>query len=224
MGFVELLRLYIRAVCRRMYAFLKNYEASLKALKVELQKAERKLTEARIDKAIDVGQLILTVVAPELTLVTNFTIAVGGLVADELLGTGGPDASKIGRTAVTTFMGPFGKAMKYGKDFMAVEKITGIGNSAYDAKNLDEIDTAKQMIASIQNKIADVRRNYKVAMKLFPEWYEKLVLLNNQLNFAQAKINKLAAEADDARYYLSQELQRMRYRSPQIWRLEPDGP
>ena len=221
MGFFELLNLFIKSACRRMYNSLLNYEKSLKDLEVELKSAEHKKWGAYADKAIDFIQLGITILAPELSFVANLGIAVGGLVADEYLGTGGPDGSKIGRTALTTLSGPFGKAMKWGGDFEKFNKVVGVGNGGYDTKNLSEIETAKQLIAEIEIKIAAVKASYRTCAQLFPSWYDSLVRLNNQLTAAYTKIKALEREASQGRDMLKKELGHLNYKTPVVWRREP---
>ena len=205
---------------RELAGELKAYEQALARLKSALEEAKRARTEARIDKAIDIFQAVVTFAFPEIALAKEIAMGAGGLFADSRLGPQGPDGSKIARTTASTLKEPLSKVMKFSK---SMDKVAGVGskmNAVYDVLDFDELDTADAAIKNVQKAIEDEKAFHKrIVEHIWAKWRTRVMTFLASLERANKELEASAARLQEVRDALREQRDIAGYNPPVAWRI-----
>lgn len=212
----------------RMFPFrelareLKAYEQALSRLDGALAQANRELTEAKVDKAIDIFQGIVTFALPEIALAKEIVLGAAGLFADSRLGPQDPDASKIARTTASTLKEPLLKVTKLTKSMTNVAGIASKMNAVYDVFSADELDAAHAAIRTVKAAIDHEKAVHKRIMDdIWSKWRIRIAGFQASLERANRQLEESAARLNEVRDALRDQREIARYRSPTPWRLGP---
>ncbi len=205
---------------RELARELKAYEQALAQLRDALAQAKRARTEARIDKAIDIVQGIVTFAFPEIALAKEIALGAGGLFADSRLGPQGPDASKIARTTATTLKEPLSKVAKFSKSMDGVAGIGAKMNAVYDILDSDELDSADAAIKNVERAIENEKAAHKrIVDNIWAKWRGRTLVFRASLERANKKLEESADHLDEVRSALQEQRDLARYNPPIIWRI-----
>lgn len=210
----------------RMFPFrelareLKAYEQALSRLKDALAQAKRELTEARVDKAIDIFQGIVTFAFPQIALAKEIALGAGGLFADSRLGPQDPDASKIARTTASTLKEPLLKVTKLTKSMTNVAGVASKMNAVYDVISFDELDAAHAAIKNLKAAIDNEKATHKrIVENIWAKWRIRVAAFLASLERANKQLEESADRLNEVRSALREQSEMVKYRSPTIWRL-----
>ena len=205
---------------RELAQELKAYEKALARLKNVLDQAKRERNEARIDKAIDILQGIVTFAFPEIALAKEIALGAAGLFANSRLGPQAPDASKIVRTTATTLKGPLLKVTKLSKSMDGVAGVASKMNAVYDVLNFDELDAASDAIKKVEQAIVDEKATHKrIVQNIWAKWRMRVMTFLASLERANKQLEELAAHLDEVRSALREQRDISGYNPPIAWRL-----
>lgn len=205
---------------RELARELKAYEQALKTLEVAMARAKSDLTGARIDKAIDIFQGVVTFAFPEITLAKEIALGVGGLFADSRLGPQSPDASKIARTTASTLKEPLLKVTKLSKSMTNVAGVGSKLNAVYDVINMDELDAANAAIDNLKRAITDEKATHKrLVDDIWEKWRIRVATFMASLQRADRLLAESAEHLQQVRSALEAQKKIARYDTPVAWRI-----
>lgn len=210
----------------RMFPFrelareLKFYQLTLSRLKDALSRADSELTEARIDKAIDIFQGIVTFAFPQIALAKEIALGASGLFADSRLGPQAPDASKIVRTTASTLKEPLLKVTKLSKSMTNVAGVASKMNAVYDVISFDELDAAHAAIKNLKQAIADEKATHKrIVENIWAKWQIRVAVFIASLERANTQLEESADHLAEVRDALREQHDIAKYNPPIIWRI-----
>lgn len=210
----------------RMFPFrelaheLKVYQLTLSKLKDALDRADSELTEARIDKAIDIFQGIITFAFPQIALAKEIALGAGGLFADSRLGPQAPDTSKIVRTTASTLKEPLLKVTKLSKSMTNVAGVGSKINAVYDVLSFDELDAAHAAIKNLKQAIADEKATHKrIVENIWAKWRIRIAAFIASLERANKQLEESADHLGEVRDALREQHEIAKYNPPTAWRI-----
>jgi len=199
---------------------LTAYKKALTDLSNALDQAKRQRLGARIDKAVDIFQTVVTFAFPEITAAKEITMAAGGLLADSILGPQSPDASKVGRTTLTTLKEPISKVAKLSQ---SMDKLAGVAtkvNAVYDAVNTDELDQANAAVKAVERAIANEKATHQRMIKtIWERWRTRVLTFLVSLERAERKLKEAARDIEEYRTALDEQKTDAGYKSRMVWRV-----
>lgn len=199
---------------------LKAYEQALSGLKNALERAKRERNEARIDKAIDIAQGIITFAFPNISLAKEIAIGAAGLFADSRLGPQAPDGSKITRTTATTLKGPLMEITKLTKSMDGLAGVASKFNAVYDILNFEELDMANAAVENAKKAIKEEKETHKrIVANIWAKWRSRVMIFLVALERANKQLEESADRLHEVRSALQEQRDIAGYNPPIVWRI-----
>lgn len=194
----------------------------LEELKKLLDKAKQELKEAKIQKALDVGITIATLLLPELGVVEKFVVGAGKLTYDHFLGPKSPDARKVGKTTFTTYSSSVKKIKSVGETSGQVISTTGKVVKYYGVVfDWDEILEGYKNVDQIEAAMKATQKAYDFFIGEIKKSESQLLLMEMQFKKAEAAIQDYFEEVQNLIDILDDEIKAIHYSSPKAWRFLP---